>query len=189
MTMNTDRFNFISTPLAGLTVVQRKTSADHRGFLSRFYCAEEFRCAGFEHPVVQINHTLTYGLGAVRGLHFQFPPYAEDKLVSCLKGKIYDVAVDLRRESPTFLHWHGEIISAENRNSFLVPKGCAHGYQSLSAECELIYLHTAPYHPEAAGALNARDPVLNILWPLPIAQLSEQDSAQPFIDQSFLGIS
>ncbi len=186
--MNTERFDFISTPLAGLTVVQRKAIADPRGFLSRFYCADEFRCAGLVNPVMQINHTLTYGVGAVRGLHFQFPPYAEDKLISCLKGEIYDVAVDLRRGSPTFLHWHGEIISEKNCRSLLLPKGYAHGYQSLSAKCELIYLHTAAYHPEAAGALNVMDPALKICWPLPVQHLSEQDQTHPFINQSFQGI-
>jgi len=182
------RFDFISTPLAGLMLLQRKAIEDHRGFLSRFYCAEEFREAGIDNPIAQINHTLTRKQGAVRGLHFQHPPHAEAKLVSCLKGEILDVAVDLRRDSPTFLHWYGEILSAENRKSLLIPEGYAHGFQTLTEDCELIYLHTAPYHSEAEGALNATDPKLNIVWPLPINDLSERDRSHPFISQEFQGI-
>jgi len=182
------RFDFIPTPLTGLMLVQRKAIEDHRGFLSRFYCAEEFRAAGIDKPVAQINHTLTRQRGAVRGLHFQHPPHAETKLVSCLKGEILDVAVDLRRDSLTFLHWHGEILSAINRKSLLIPEGYAHGFQTLTEDCELIYLHTASYHPEAEGALNVADPRLNIAWPLPVNDLSERDRNHPFISQNFQGI-
>ena len=182
------RFDFIPTPLTGLMLVQRKAIEDHRGFLSRFYCAEEFRAAGIDKPVAQINHTLTRQRGAVRGLHFQHPPHAETKVVSCLKGEILDVAVDLRRDSPTFLHWHGEILSAANRKSLLIPEGYAHGFQTLAEDCELIYLHTSPYHPESEGALNVADPRLNIAWPLPVNDLSERDRNHPFINQNFQGI-
>lgn len=182
------RFDFIPTPLTGLMLVQRKAIEDHRGFLSRFYCAEEFRAAGIDKPVAQINHTLTRQRGAVRGLHFQHPPHAETKLVSCLRGEVLDVAVDLRRDSPTFLHWHGEILSAANRKSLLIPEGYAHGFQTLTEDCELIYLHTSPYHPESEGALNMADPRLNIAWPLPANDLSERDCNHPFISQNFQGI-
>lgn len=182
------RFDFIPTPLTGLMLVQRKAIEDHRGFLSRFYCAEEFRAAGIDKPVAQINHTLTRQRGAVRGLHFQHPPHAETKLVSCLRGEVLDVAVDLRRDSPTFLHWHGEILSAANRKSLLIPEGYAHGFQTLTEDCELIYLHTSSYHPEAEGALNMADPRLNIAWPLPANDLSERDRNHPFISQNFQGI-
>jgi dTDP-4-dehydrorhamnose 3,5-epimerase len=182
------RFDFISTPLAGLLLVQRKTAEDQRGFLSRFYCAEEFSEAGLVKPIAQINHSFTRNKGAVRGLHFQHPPHAEAKLVSCLKGEVLDVAVDLRCGSPTFLHWHGEILSASNRRSLLIPEGYAHGFQTLTEDCELIYLHTAAYHPEAEGALNISDPCLNITWPLPITELSERDRNHPFIGSDFQGI-
>ena len=182
------RFDFIPTPLAGLMLVERKITEDHRGFLSRFYCAEEFCGAGINKPIAQINHTLTRKKGAVRGLHFQYPPHAETKQVSCLRGEIFDVAVDLRHDSPTFMQWHGEIISAENRKSLLIPEGYAHGFQTLAEDCELIYLHTAAYHPEAEGALNVADPRLNIVWPLPINDLSERDRNHPFIGSGFQGI-
>ena len=181
-------FDFIATPLPELKVVQRKTIEDHRGFFSRFYCIDEFAEAGIRKPIAQINHTLTRVKGAVRGLHFQHAPYLETKLVSCLKGEIWDVAVDLRRNSPTFLQWHGAILSADNRKSLLIPEGYAHGFQALSTDCELIYLHTEKYHPESEGALNVADPRLNISWPLPIGELSDRDRNHPLIDQSFQGL-
>lgn len=183
------RFDFIPCSLSGLIVVQRKAIEDHRGFLSRFYCAEEFSVAGMDQPITQINHTLTCQKGAVRGLHFQHPPHAEIKVVSCLKGEIFDVAIDLRCTSPTFLQWHGEILSAANRKSLLIPQGYAHGFQALTEDCELFYLHTASYHPESEGALNIADPKLNITWPLPISDLSERDRKHPFITQDFKGIA
>jgi dTDP-4-dehydrorhamnose 3,5-epimerase len=182
------RFDFIQTPLSGLKVVQRKTIEDHRGFLSRFYCAEEFSAAGFDKAIAQINQTLTRKRAAVRGLHFQHPPYAETKFVSCLKGEILDVAVDIRNGSPTFLHWHGEILSASNRRSLLIPEGYAHGFQALTEDCELIYLHTETHHPEAEGALNVADPRLGIDWPLPIDDLSDRDRDHALIDQNFQGL-
>ena len=182
------RFEFIPTPLTGLTSVQRKVTEDHRGFLSRFYCANDFSEAGLNTPIAQINHTFTKTKGAVRGLHFQNPPHAEIKLVSCLQGEIFDVAVDLRKNSPTFLQWHGVVLSAQNRQSLLIPEGFAHGFQALSQDCELIYLHTAAYHPEAEGALNVADPRLNIAWPLAITEISERDRNHQLIEQDFQGI-
>lgn len=182
------RFEFNPTPLAGLTLVQRTVIEDQRGFLSRFYCAEEFRAAGFGKPIVQINHTLTRKTGTVRGMHFQYPPHAEAKFVSCLQGEIFDVAVDLRRNSPTFLRWHGELLSADNRRSLLIPEGFAHGFQTLTEDCELIYLHTVAYHPESEGALNAVDPALAIRWPLAITEISERDRNHKSIEKDFQGI-
>lgn len=182
------RFDFIATPLSGLVTVQRKVMEDDRGFLSRFFCAEEFLEAGVNKPIAQMNHTLTRKKGAVRGLHFQYSPHAETKLVSCLKGEILDIAVDLRKDSPTFLRWHGEILSADNRKSLLIPEGFAHGFQTLTEDCELIYLHTAFYRPEAEGALNVSDPKLGIAWPLPINDLSARDRSHAFIDENFQGV-
>ena len=182
------RFEFHDLPLSGLKLVQRKPIADARGFFARFYCADEFRAAGVDKPVAQINHTLTRKKGAVRGLHFQHPPHAETKFVSCLSGEVFDVAVDLRSGSPTFLHWHGEILSAENQRSLLIPEGFAHGFQTLSEDCELLYLHTTPFHPAAEGALNIAEPALAIRWPLPVGEMSERDRAHPFIDNHFSGI-
>jgi dTDP-4-dehydrorhamnose 3,5-epimerase len=179
-------FAFIPTTLNGLLVVQRQLIADTRGFFSRFYCTEAFKTAGVTKSIVQINHTFTKQQGAVRGLHFQYPPYAETKIVSCVSGKIFDVAVDIRPDSPSFLQWHGEVLSAENRRSLLIPEGFAHGFQALTADCELIYLHTESYHAEAEGGLSVYDPRLNIRWQQPITDLSLRDSNHPFIDATIM---
>lgn len=181
-------FEFHSTPLSGLTVIQRKPIEDDRGFFCRFYCFEEFADAGLKQGIVQINHTLTRKKGAVRGLHFQYPPHAETKIVSCLKGEIYDIAVDLRQDSPTFLSWYAEVLSDDNRKSFLIPEGFAHGFQTLTEDCELIYLHTASYAPNAEGGLNVNDPHLAISWPLSIEEISNKDLNYPYINDQFKGI-
>ncbi len=186
--MNKSRFDFVATPIPGLTLIQRKPIQDVRGFFSRFFCMDDFQSAGFSLSIIQINHTLTYKKGAVRGLHFQYPPHAETKMVSCLKGEIFDVAVDIRRNSPTFLRWHAEILSADNQRSLLIPEGFAHGFQTLTEECELIYLHSRAYHPASEGALNIGDPALAIAWPEPICEISERDRSHPFIDGRFAGI-
>lgn len=181
-------FTFQNTALAGLHIVQRKRHEDHRGFFGRLFCAEELFEAGFRLPVAQVNQTLTRCRGAVRGLHYQQLPHAEDKFVSCLKGEIFDVAVDLRRGSPTFMRWHAEVLSADNQRSLLIPQGFAHGFQALSDDCELLYLHSRPYAAQAEAALHVQDPVLSIAWPLPIAELSARDASHPFIDDAFPGL-
>jgi dTDP-4-dehydrorhamnose 3,5-epimerase len=183
------RFDFTQTPLPGLMLVHRNPIADARGFFSRFFCAEEFSRVGLAKPIAQINHSLTHAKGALRGLHFQYPPYAEDKVVSCISGSIFDVAVDLRNGSPTFLQWHGEILSAENQRSLLIPQGFAHGFQTLTPDCELIYLHTMPFAPDHEGALNVVDSRLAVSWPLPITELSKRDQAHPLIAAEFEGLT
>ena len=182
------RFDCIDTSLLGLKVVQRKPIEDSRGFLSRFFCATEFKTYGFNKPINQINHTFTHQKGAVRGMHYQQPPHAEIKLVSCLKGEVFDVAVDLRKNSPTFLQWHGEVLSENNQRSLLIPEGFAHGFQTLTEDCELSYLHSAPYVKDAEAALNVTDPKIGIVWPLNITELSERDRLHPMIKLDFEGI-
>jgi dTDP-4-dehydrorhamnose 3,5-epimerase len=181
-------FEFIPTALAGLTVAQRQRREDSRGFLSRLYCQDEFRLAGVRAPIAQINQTLTRRKGTVRGMHFQLPPHAEIKIVSCLHGEIFDVAVDLRKNSPTFLQWHAEVLSADNQRCLVIPHGYAHGFQTLADDCELLYLHTAPYAPEAERGLNATDPRLSIAWPLTISQRSERDDNHDFLSSEFQGL-
>lgn len=182
------RFDCFATPLSGLKIIQRKPIEDTRGFLNRFFCADEFSKFGFNKAISQINHTLTKQKGAVRGLHYQNPPYAEVKLVSCIKGEVFDVAVDLRKDSPSFLHWHGEVLSESNQRSLLIPEGFAHGFQTLTANCELMYLHSATYVKEAEAALNVTDSKIGIKWPLSIAELSERDCLHPMIKLDFEGI-
>lgn len=182
------RFDCFDTSLTGLKVVQRKPLEDARGFLSRFYCAEEFSSYGFNKPISQINHTLTRSKGAVRGMHYQNSPHAEIKLVSCIKGEVFDVAVDLRKNSPTFLRWHGEVLSESNQRGLLIPEGFAHGFQTLTEDCELIYLHSAPYCKDAEAALNVIDPKIGITWPLEITELSERDTSHPMVENDFEGM-
>lgn len=182
------RFDIRPTSIAGVTVIERQPREDHRGFLSRFYCEEEFAAAGVTRSIRQINHTLTRRRGTIRGLHFQQPPYAELKVVSCLRGEIFDVAVDLRAGSPTFLRWHGERLSAANHRALVVPEGFAHGFQALTDDCEILYLVTAAYEPAAESAVNALDPRVGIAWPLPIADMSDRDRAHSMLTSAFRGI-
>jgi dTDP-4-dehydrorhamnose 3,5-epimerase len=183
-----DRFDFLPTPLAGLLTVQRSRIEDQRGFLSRMYSANAFAAAGVQKPIAQMNQTLTRRQGAVRGMHFQWPPHAETKLVTCLHGEIFDVAVDLRTNSPTFLQWHGEVLSAKNQRSLLIPEGFAHGFQTLTEDCELVYLHTAAYEPAAEGAVSATDPRLAIRWPFAITDMSDRDRGHPLLTSDFEGM-
>lgn len=182
------RFDFSAAPIAGLMLVQRQRTEDQRGFLSRFYCAEEFASAGMRKAISQINHSLTRRKGAVRGMHFQHPPHAETKVVSCLHGEVFDVAVDLRKNSPTFLQWYGEVLSAQNQRSMLIPEGFAHGFQALADDCEILYLHTAAYQQTAEAALNATDPKLAIAWPLEISEMSDRDRNHAMLTAGFEGI-
>jgi dTDP-4-dehydrorhamnose 3,5-epimerase len=183
------RLELQETPLAGLWAVRRQRLADERGFFSRLFCAQDLAEAGWVLPIAQINHTFTHRRGAVRGLHYQTPPHTEDKFISCLRGEVFDVAVDLRRGSPTFLRWHGAVLSAANMTSLLVPQGFAHGFQTLSDDCELIYLHSRPFAPQAETGLNVRDPMVAIEWPLPFGDISARDATRGAIASDFAGIA
>jgi dTDP-4-dehydrorhamnose 3,5-epimerase len=185
----TPRFNISATPLEGLKVIQRTTIGDNRGFLERLFCAQELGSLLPNRTLAQINHTLTSRRGTVRGMHFQLPPHAEIKFVSCLRGEIFDVAVDLRADSTTFLHWHAEVLSPANHKTLAIPEGFAHGFQSLTDNCEMLYFHTAGYKPDAEGGINARDPMLAIQWPLDISELSPRDAAHPMLTREFSGVA
>lgn len=182
------RFTVTSTPLAGLKVVERQRIGDSRGFLSRLLCTEELAAAGWTKAIAQINHTYTERRGTVRGMHFQRAPHAEMKLVSCLRGEVWDVAVDLREGSATFLHWHAERLSAENNRALLIPEGFAHGFQALTDDVELLYCHSAAYASHAEAGLNPLDARLGIVWPLPVMELSARDAGHPFIGEKTEGV-
>ena len=162
------RFTVRSTPIAGVLVLERSRIGDERGSFSRLFCPDELAAAGWHGSVHQINHSSTAREGTARGMHFQNPPHAEDKLVTCLRGAIWDVAVDLRQGSPTFLQHVGAELSDDNHASLLIPKGCAHGFQTLSDGVEMIYVHSAPYQAAAERGFCPTDPALNIAWPKPI---------------------
>ena len=182
-------FTVTELPLVGLKRIERQQMGDNRGFFSRLFCSNELAVSGWSRPVVQINQTLTRQRGTVRGLHFQRSPNAEMKLVTCLQGSIWDVAVDLRANSPTFLQWHAEELSAANNYSLLIPEGVAHGFQSLEDGCELLYLHTSSYASDAEAAINAMDPALAIAWPLAITEMSTRDKNHPMLDSTFTGLT
>ena len=182
------RFTLTDLPLSGLKLVTRHRIGDNRGFLSRMFCAEELAEAGWKTPIAQINHTYTAKKGTVRGMHFQRPPHAEMKLVSCIRGEVWDVAVDMRAGSSTFLQWHAERLSAENGCAMLIPEGFAHGFQALTGDVELLYCHSRAYVSESEGGFNPTDERLEITWPLTIAELSVRDAGHPLITGDFKGV-
>ena len=181
--------NIRPTRIAGLVVGETTPHIDDRGAFARLYCERELASFIGQRRIVQINHSRTAAIGAVRGLHYQRPPHAEMKLVRCLKGRVWDVAVDLRHDSPTFLHWHAEELTPANSRMMVIPEGFAHGFQVLEPESELLYLHTAFYEPEAEGGLRHDDPSLAINWPLAVNDLSARDGSHSLIDFNFSGIS
>lgn len=183
------RFAVTDLPLTGLKLVERQRLGDSRGFLSRLFCAEELAAVDWRKPIAQINHTYTAKRGTVRGMHFQRQPHAEMKLVSCICGEVWDVAVDVRADSPTFLHWHAERLSADNGRALLIPEGFAHGFQALTDDVELLYCHSAAYNSSAEADLNPQDARLAINWPLPITELSARDAGHPLIENGFEGVS
>jgi len=183
------RFEIQGTSLAGVRVVCRKPLVDSRGDFTRIFCAGDLAEVLDERRLMQINFTRTRERGVVRGMHFQRPPWAEMKLVTCLRGEIWDVAVDLRSGSQTFLQHHAEVLSAGNSRALLIPEGVAHGFQTLSDDVEILYCHTAPYAAEAESGLHPLDPKLGISWPLPVRHLSDRDQAHSWIENDFRGIA
>ncbi|MES2919216.1 MAG: dTDP-4-dehydrorhamnose 3,5-epimerase [Pseudomonadota bacterium] len=178
-----------ATTLPGVFVADTEFRGDHRGFFGRLFCADELQETLGSRQIVQVNFSRTEARGAVRGMHYQRPPQAETKFVRCLRGRVFDVAVDLRSGSPTFLHWHAEELSADNHRMMVIPEGCAHGFQALEAGSELLYLHTATYAPDLEGGVAFDDPRLAIAWPLPVTDLSVRDRQHSPLHADFSGIS
>jgi dTDP-4-dehydrorhamnose 3,5-epimerase len=177
------------TEIHGAFVVETEPFQDNRGAFARLYCVRELAPVVGDRQVVQVNHSMTRAAGAIRGLHYQRAPHAEMKIVRCLKGRVFDVAVDLRQGSPTFLRWISCELSPQNRQALVVPEGCAHGFQVLEADSELLYLHTACYTREAEGAVRYDDPRVAIAWPLAPTDLSERDRSHPLLTPEFKGIA
>jgi dTDP-4-dehydrorhamnose 3,5-epimerase len=178
----------VGTPLAGLQVICRTPATDSRGSFSRVFCQEELTGAGWRKPIAQINHSYTARRGTIRGLHFQRSPNAEMKLVSCIRGVVWDVAVDVRAGSPTFLQWHAEQLSADNGRSLLIPEGFAHGFQALTDHVELVYCHSASYVPQAETGLWPFDAIVSVPWPLTVTGISDRDANFPRISREFEGV-
>ncbi len=180
---------FNPTDLEGLYIIQSEPFEDNRGNFYRFYCQNEFKEISHHKNIVQINFSLTKKKGSIRGMHFQYPPKAEIKLVKCVVGKIFDVVVDLRRNSPTFLKWYSEILSSDNMKTIYIPEGFAHGFQTLIDNCEVLYLHSEFYSSKHESGVRYNDPKIKIKWPLPLTEISQRDEAHKLIDENFTGIA
>jgi len=178
----------VKTGISGAWELESKSFEDNRGAFARLFCARELEEVIAARKIVQINHSITRSVGAVRGLHYQNPPHAEMKIVRCLKGRVFDVVVDLRKDSPTFLQWHAVELTPENQLALVIPEGCAHGFQVLEADSELLYLHTAFYTPEAEGAVRYDEPRVGVKWPLAPTDLSARDLNPPYLNEDFKGI-
>jgi len=163
----------------GAYKITPKKLGDNRGAFARVYCAETYAAQGLNTEWVQMNTSINAQKGTVRGLHFQRPPYAEIKLVRCVRGRILDVFVDLRKGSRDFGRVCAVSLDSETLDSVYIPAGCAHGFQTLTDDVELHYCHSQPYQPDYEGAVNLNDPTLAINWPLPITTISERDRSHP----------
>lgn len=183
-----NRFNLIETKISDLYLLERVLINDSRGYFERLFCVSELAFILKGRSICQINHTLTHKKGTIRGMHFQNPPHTDMKLISCLKGSVFDVAIDLRPLSKTYLNWYAAILDENNHSTLVIPEGFAHGFQTLTDNCELIYLHTNNYNKESDSCINALDKKINVHWPLPITEMSIKDKEAPSITNQFKGL-
>jgi dTDP-4-dehydrorhamnose 3,5-epimerase len=179
---------FISLPLSGAYRIELAHGEDNRGEFTRLLCARELEKIGHRKGIVQINQSRTLNRGTIRGLHFQYPPKAEVKFVTCTKGSAFDVMVDIRQDSPTFLHWYGEELSESNSRMLYLPEGFAHGFQTLQEDVEMLYFHTEFYDPDYEGGLRYDDKRLGIKWPLSVTEISKRDESIEALQKDFKGI-
>ncbi len=180
--------NIKSLSILGAAVVEMDPLVDPRGVFCRWFCQQELQSLIGSRRIVNMNFSRTEKTGAIRGLHFQYPPKAEMKLIRCIRGSVFDVIVDLRKDSPTFLKWHGELLTAENMKMLVVPEGFAHGFQTLEEKSEMLYLHTEFYSKELDAGICYHDPRIGIEWPLPAVEVSVKDQAYALLDGAFEGI-
>lgn len=180
--------NVSATSLKGLWLIETQVIGDKRGQFMRLFCQDELREILGDRAIKQVNHSCTAQAGVVRGMHFQYPPKAEAKFVCCLRGRVFDVAVDLRQSSKTFLQWYGCELSANNRKMIFIPEGFAHGFQTLEETCEMLYLHTQFYSSSHEGGVRYDDPRVNIEWPLDVTQVSDRDKRHSLLNTQFNGI-
>ena len=179
---------FEKTNLEGSYIVDITAASDERGWFARTYDKNEFSQIGFKGEWVQLNHSFTNKKGTIRGMHYQLPPFAEIKLVRCIAGAVFDVIIDLRKNSGTFLHWFGTELSAGNKKMLYIPEGFAHGFQTLADNCELIYHHSQFYQPGFEAGIKYNDTMVNIEWPEEVTTISKRDEAHTYLDSHFQGI-
>ncbi|OLE15772.1 MAG: dTDP-4-dehydrorhamnose 3,5-epimerase [Cyanobacteria bacterium 13_1_40CM_2_61_4] len=177
---------FVPTSLAGVYVIEQERHIDERGFFARTWCADEFADHGLEPKLAQCNVSFNRCRGTLRGVHYQVPPFAEVKLVRCTRGAIFDVAVDLRPDSPTFRRWVGSELTEDNGRALYVPRGCALGFLTLADDTELSYEMSTPYAPEAQRGLRWDDPFVGVAWPERVQVISSRDRDYPDMDVSQL---
>lgn len=180
---------FQELSIAGVNRLDARWIGDQRGAFARLFCQTEFEPFLAQSTIRQINYSINRERGTVRGLHYQNPPNAEIKIVRCVAGAIFDVVVDLRQGSRTFLHWLGIELSADNKQALLIPHGCAHGFQTLEDDSEILYFHSEDYTPSAEGGVRHDDPQLGIQWPLAPINLSARDVAYPLIGPGYSGVT
>jgi dTDP-4-dehydrorhamnose 3,5-epimerase len=179
---------FHRLPIDGAYLIGLEPRLDDRGSFTRIVCLRELRSIGHTKGFVQVNVSLTRTTGTVRGLHFQHPPKTETKLVTCIEGRVFDVILDLRHASSTFLSWHGEELTEDNRKVMYVPDGVAHGFQTLEQDTRLLYFHTNYYAPDYEDGVLYNDPKLRIEWPLPITAVSKRDRTHKRLPDDYWGI-
>lgn len=171
----------VDSAIADLLMVYRHRYEDERGSLDRLFAVDELASLGIHHQPVHINLTRTTHVGTVKGLHMQIEPYKEAKLITCISGRIFDVAVDLRPKSPTYGQWFGSELSPDKPESLLIPEGFAHGMQCLEANSLVHYVHSVAYSPTAESGVNPLDPDIAVAWPLPPRYLSQRDKLLPWL--------
>ena len=179
---------FEKTKLPGSYIVDIAAANDERGWFARTFDKNEFTKIGFTGEWVQMNHSFTNKKGTIRGMHYQLPPFAEIKLVRCIAGAVFDVIIDIRNNSDTFLQWYGTELSAGNKKMLYIPEGFAHGFQTLTDNCELIYHHSQFYKPGFEGGIKYNDTLINIEWPQEITNLSNRDEEHAYLADNFEGI-
>jgi dTDP-4-dehydrorhamnose 3,5-epimerase len=179
---------FEKTNLQGSYIVDIVAANDERGWFARTFDKKEFSEIGFTGEWVQLNHSFTNKKGTIRGMHYQLPPFAEVKLVRCIAGAVFDVIIDLRKNSGTFLHWFGTELSAGNKKMLYIPEGFAHGFQTLTDNCELIYHHSQFYKPGFEAGIKYNDTVINIKWPGEVTHTSKRDEEHVYLADNFEGI-
>jgi dTDP-4-dehydrorhamnose 3,5-epimerase len=171
--------DFTTTRLKGAFLVSPTRIADHRGYFGRGFCRDEFSRHGLNPNIAQLNIGFSHQKGTLRGLHYQVSPHEEAKFVRCTRGALFDVVVDLRRDSPTRGKWFGADLTPENGLMMYVPEGCAHGYQTLTDDTEMYYSTSAPYSASASRGARYDDPAFGISWPIPVAVISDTDAKWP----------
>ena len=176
--------NFTAAKFEGVYIIEPVLFEDERGWFARTFCKNEFAEIGHTKEWVQINHSFTNKKGAIRGMHYQLPPFSEIKLVRCISGAVFDVVIDLRRDSATYLQWLGLELSAKNKKMVYIPEGFAHGFQTLSDDVELIYHHSQFYAPGVEGGIRYDDPKINIEWPVEVTVVSGRDKEHALYGES-----